>query len=170
MMDTASPWMGNCKWHTSSFRIIIIWSTDVWKTREGWRSWGSTHFQISTSVDLTISYCWHNCTITVLFTQHNPLFYYREPFISKYCCTVACQIFEPHSLTAAWDKHQTERWVQWKRNWYTETQIADTAYNLFYKQKRFPVSCYECYAVLTNQHYMETQWQKPEFHSSHSSV
>jgi len=77
MMDTASAWMGNCKWHTSSFRIIIIWSRDVWKTREGWRSWGSTHFQFSTSVDLTISYCWHSCTVTMLFTQHSPLFYYR---------------------------------------------------------------------------------------------
>jgi len=33
IMDTASPWMGNCKWHTSSFGITIMWSRDVWKTR-----------------------------------------------------------------------------------------------------------------------------------------
>ena len=90
MMDTASPWMGNCKWHTSSFRIIIIWSRDVWKTRERWRrSWGSTHFQFSTSVELTISYCWHNCTVTVLFTQQSPVLLLQISFYIKimlYCC------------------------------------------------------------------------------------
>jgi hypothetical protein len=121
-------------------------------------------------VDLTISYCWLNCTVTVLFTQQSPLLYYRYPFISKYCCTVACKIFELQSLTAAWDKHQTERWVQWKRNWYSVTQTAVTDRILFYMQKRSPVSCYVCYAVLTDQHYMETQWHKPEFHSSYSFV